>query len=43
MRAYAVSAGDARVCTVVLRALSVRAVVHVASFSRVGMRRVRVP
>ena len=34
-----VSAGNARVCTVVLRALSVCAVVHVASFSRVGFRR----
>ena len=36
MRACAVSASNARVRTVVLRALSVRAVVLVASFSCVG-------
>ena len=40
MRACAECAGNARVPTVVLRALSVRAVMYAVSFSRVGFRRV---
>ena len=40
MRACAECGGNARVCTVVLRALGVCAVVHVVPFPRVGFRRV---